>query len=84
SKPQALVVPEVDELYNWINEYCYRLSVFYIRKNTILQYGPNRFRERNKLNELLYTLYSQNRIHAYKSGKTVYIQPIAQQSGLIL
>ena len=45
-----------------------------MRKNTILQYGPNRFRGRGKVNELLSTLYSQGKIKAAKKGKTIFIQ----------
>lgn len=40
-----------------------------MRKNTILQYGPNRFRGRGKVNELLSTLYSQGKIKAAKKEK---------------
>lgn len=78
SKPQTLLLvsSEADELYSWINDYCYRCVLPYIRKTTILQYGPNKFRNRSKLNELLSTLYSQNRIRAEKRGKTLFVQPI--------
>ena len=71
----TLVNSEADELYSWIKDYCYRCFVPYIRKNTILQYGPSRFRNRNKVNELLGALYSQKRILATKRGKTVFIAP---------
>ncbi|EKN4007419.1 DUF3987 domain-containing protein [Yersinia pseudotuberculosis] len=78
SKPQPLLLvsSEADELYSWIKDYCYRCMVPYIRKTTILQYGPNRFRNRSKVNELLSTLYSQNKIWAEKRGKTIFIQPV--------
>ncbi|TQD15654.1 DUF3987 domain-containing protein [Enterobacter hormaechei] len=78
SKPQTLLLvsSEADELYSWIKDYCYRCVVPYIRKTTILQYGPNRFRNRIKVNELLSTLYSQNKIRAEKRGKTIFIQPV--------
>lgn len=78
SKPQTLLLvsSEADELYSWIKDYCYRCVVPYIRKTTILQYGPNRFRNRSKVNELLSTLYSQNKIRAEKRGKTIFIQPV--------
>lgn len=77
SKPQTLllVTSEADELYSWIKDYCYQCVVPYIRKTTILQYGPNRFRNRSKANELLSTLYSQKKIRAEKIGKTIFIQP---------
>ena len=75
SKPQefTLAISEADELYWWINNYCIRLKASWITKNTVLQYGPNKFRNRSKANELLNTLYSQNRILAEKRGKTVFI-----------
>ncbi|HEN3279202.1 TPA: DUF3987 domain-containing protein [Yersinia enterocolitica] len=75
SKPQEfnLAISEADELYLWIKNHCSRYLLPYIRKNTILQYGPNKFRNRSKANELLNTLYSQNRILAAKKGKTVFI-----------
>ncbi|ELY6247418.1 DUF3987 domain-containing protein [Cronobacter universalis] len=77
SKQQELYVVNTDanELYWWIKEYCNKNFVPYIRKNTILQYGPNRFRDRNRTNELLSTLYSQGKISTYKKGKTLFIQP---------
>ena len=75
SKPQefTLAISEADELYWWINNYCIRLNASWITKNTVLQYGPNKFRSRSKANELLNTLYSQNRILTEKKGKTVFI-----------
>ncbi|EKN3735845.1 MULTISPECIES: YfjI family protein [Enterobacterales] len=78
SKPQELdlINTDANELYWWMKEYCSQNFVPYIRKNTILQYGPNRFRERNKTNELLSTLYSQGKISTYKKGKTLFIQPM--------
>jgi hypothetical protein len=41
-----------------------------ITKNTILQYGPNKFRNRSKANELLSTLFSQNKILVEKREDT--------------
>lgn len=76
SEEFTLVSSEADELFSWIKDYCYRCLVPYIRKTTILQYGPNRFRNRSKLNELLSTLYSQNKVRAWKRGKTIFIQPV--------
>ncbi|EGK57939.1 YfjI family protein [Enterobacter hormaechei] len=75
SKPQefTLAISEADELYWWINNYCIRLKASWITKNTVLQYGPNKFRNRSKANEVLNTLYSQNRILTEKKGKTVFI-----------
>lgn len=75
SKPQefTLAISEADELYWWIKNHCNRLVVPYITKNTILQYGPNKFRNRGKANELLGMLFSQNKILVAKRGKTTLI-----------
>ena len=75
SKPQefTLAISEADERYWWIKNYCIRLKASWITKNTVLQYGPNKFRNRSKANEVLNTLYSQNRILTEKKGKTVFI-----------
>lgn len=75
SKPQELTpaISEADELYWWIKTHCNRLVVPYITKNTVLQYGPNKFRNRSKANELLGMLYSQKRILVAKKGKTTLI-----------
>ncbi|MEA3637217.1 YfjI family protein [Enterobacter hormaechei] len=75
SKPQefTLAISEADELYWWIKNHCNRLVVPYITKNTILQYGPNKFRSRSKANELLSALFSQNKILVGKRGKTTLI-----------
>lgn len=72
----TLVGSEANELYYWIKEYCVQNMIPYLRKNTILQYGPNRFRNRARVNELLSTLYSQRKILAEKRGKTIFIQPV--------
>ena len=69
----SLVNSEADELYYWITDYCKRNFLPYIRKNTVLQYGPNKFRNRNKTNELISTLFSQNKILLSQNGKTTYI-----------
>lgn len=78
SQPQelTLVSSEANELYYWIKEYCVKNMIPYLRKNTILQYGPSRLRNRAKVNELLSTLYSQRKILAEKRGKTIFIQPV--------
>ncbi|HAV2163263.1 TPA: DUF3987 domain-containing protein [Enterobacter cloacae] len=72
----TLVGSEAHDLYCWIKEYCVRNTIPYLRKNTILQYGPNRFRNRATVSELLSTLYSQRKIMAAKRGKTIFIQPV--------
>ena len=72
----TLVDSEANELYCWIKEYCVKNMIPYLRKNTILQYGPSRFRNRARVNELLSTLYSQRKILAGKRDKTIFIQPV--------
>jgi hypothetical protein len=69
----SLLVSEADELYYWIKYYCKQNCLPYIRKNTILQYGPNKFRRRDKANELISSLFSQNKILLSRSGKTTFI-----------
>lgn len=78
SKPKEsmMVNTDVDEMYWWVKNYCSQNLLPYIRKNTIQQYGPNRFRDNKKTTELLGMLYSQGRIKTYKKGKTIFIQPV--------
>jgi hypothetical protein len=78
SRPEelTLVGSEANELYCWMKEYCVKNMIPYLRKNTILQYGPNRFRSTARVSELLSTLYSQRKIRAEKRGKTIFIQPV--------
>lgn len=78
AKPEesAQINKDVEELDWWIRNQCSRIGVPYIRKNTILQYGPNRLRNNARVNEILEILYSQNRIMVDKKGKTLYIKPV--------
>lgn len=78
TKPQTmlLVSSEADELCSWIKEYCCWCLMPYLRKNTILQYGPKKFRSREKLNELLSTLLSQGKIRVEKRRNTLFIQTV--------
>ncbi len=46
-----------------------------MRKNDILQRGPNRFRKKDKLNWLLDLLYEQNRVVQFIDDKTWYVAP---------
>ncbi|EDQ6557201.1 DUF3987 domain-containing protein [Salmonella enterica subsp. enterica] len=82
SEELTLVGSEANELYCWMKEYCVKNMIPYLRKNTILQYGPNRFRNRARVSELLSTLYSQRKIRAEKRGKTIFIQPV-EITGLV-
>ncbi|WP_407244796.1 YfjI family protein [Klebsiella michiganensis] len=76
SKPKEsmMINTDADELYWWVKNYCSQNLLPYIRKNTIQQYGPNRFRDNKKTTELLGMLYSQGKIKTYKKGKTIFIQ----------
>ncbi|EJG5000444.1 DUF3987 domain-containing protein [Escherichia coli] len=78
AKPEesAQINKDVEELDWWIRNQCSRIGAPYIRKNTILQYGPNRLRNNARVNEILEILYSQNRILVDKRGKTLYIKPV--------
>ncbi|EPD4819148.1 YfjI family protein [Salmonella enterica subsp. enterica] len=86
SKPQEIILAnsDADELYYWIRSLCQKNNYPIIRKNTILQYGPNRFRNRSKLDELLFILQSKNRIIMERRGKVTLIQYIEIPSGLKL
>lgn len=72
-KEFSLVVSEADELYYWIKDYCMQKFSFCIKKNIILQFGPSKFRSRDKANELIRILISQNKIFLSLKGKTKLI-----------
>ncbi|MCW2481178.1 MULTISPECIES: YfjI family protein [Enterobacterales] len=63
-------------LHQWIKKRCDNDRSLYIRKNIILQYGPNQFRNSNKTNELLRILYSKGMIEFYRRRNTVLVKPI--------
>lgn len=69
----SLDVSEADELYCWIKDYCTQKFSSCIKKNIILQFGPNKFRNRDKANELIRILISQNKIFISSWGKTKII-----------
>lgn len=64
---------DADELEYWIRNYTN--SYFHIKptKTTILQYGPNKFRKRDVLNNTLIYLVQQRKIVIQKIGKTEFI-----------
>ncbi len=64
---------ESNELFLWINNFCMTNRITYFKKNHLLQYGPNRFREKRQLDFLLNILCQQNRIWLWISHKTNYI-----------
>lgn len=76
SQEFTLVDKESDELYSWIKNYCASTFPSHISKTMILQYGPHRFRNKLKMNELLGTLFTQRKIMVTREGKTIYIQPV--------
>ncbi|ACQ92791.1 CP4-57 prophage; hypothetical protein [Tolumonas auensis DSM 9187] len=64
---------ESNELFLWINNFCMTNRITYFKKNHLLQYGPNRFREKRRLDFLLNILCQQNRIWLWNAHKTNYI-----------
>lgn len=65
---------DASELFNWICSYCSQHSISMVRKNIILQYGPNKTRNKEKLNELLHLLAQQRKISIQQNLKTIYIK----------
>lgn len=63
------VFDDSNVLYSWLKEYCSKYSVNNLPKNTVLQYGPNRFRNRGKLNALLENLQERSLVYV-SYGKT--------------
>lgn len=72
----TLVNNESDELYSWIKNYCASTFPPHISKTKILQYGPYRFRNKIKMDELLNILLINQRIVVTHFGKILYIQPV--------
>ncbi|NWA61598.1 DUF3987 domain-containing protein [Pantoea sp. B9002] len=60
-------------LFNWLKEYCSKNNARNLSKNTVLQYGPNRFRNLGKLNALLEILQGRNLIYINHNGKAKVI-----------
>lgn len=75
SQEFTLEYQEAEELYSWIKKHCQTQLPPHIRKTTILQYGPHRFRNKVKLNKLLSILFEQKRIIVNNTTKVLYIQP---------
>ncbi|EIM8155510.1 DUF3987 domain-containing protein, partial [Escherichia coli] len=69
------LIPEELELFNWIKSYCIEKGILCMKKNDILQRGPNRFRKKDKINWLLDLLYEQNRVVPVIEGKTLCVAP---------
>lgn len=78
-------VNDENELWLWIYERAIRESaengVTYIRKNIIRQYGPDKFRNKNLLNDALTTLALQGRVIVRKLGKTIFVEPLQTLGG---
>ncbi|TBM09568.1 DUF3987 domain-containing protein [Hafnia paralvei] len=72
----SLEFSEADELYHWLKDYCMRNFSFCIKKNIILQFGPNKFRNRDKANELIRILIAQNKVFITIKGKVKLISII--------
>lgn len=75
SKGFTIVDTEAEELYSWIKNHCKNTLSAHISKTMILQYGPHRFRNKFKMNELLGVLYDQNKIIVDQTTKVTYIKP---------
>ncbi|QLQ96879.1 YfjI family protein [Providencia alcalifaciens] len=76
--PQKNVLNEsiqnVNELYDWIKLYCSKHNIKILRRNAILQYGPNHLRKANIVNELINILIQQNKLKSFFSRKTQFIE----------
>lgn len=48
-----------------------------MKKNSILQYGPNRFRDKVKCEEVLTKLVNKGRIEIGKERRTTVIKPVS-------
>lgn len=58
------LIPEELELFNWIKSYCIEKGIPCMKKNDILQRGPNRFRKRIKSTG--YWIYCMNKTELYR------------------
>lgn len=81
-----IVINDEGELWSWINDYCNKNIIetgkFYIKKNDILQFGPSRFRNKKRLNEILERLFNNHRIEIGRENRTVVIKPIILNESL--
>ncbi|ELE9685642.1 DUF3987 domain-containing protein [Enterobacter kobei] len=74
---------DLENLFAWIQDECLRSADYKFRKNRILQSGPNRLRNKERTNELLYTLVEREKIILEQWGKTWYIR-LNQASSLMV
>ncbi|MBN3064897.1 DUF3987 domain-containing protein [Pectobacterium aquaticum] len=74
NKETVQIDSDADELYRWISDYCLKRFKMRITKNTILQFGPNRFRNCDKTDELLTHLILEEKIRFKKIGRIKYIE----------
>lgn len=75
SDPVSVMQSDSEELFEWVKAHCGKNHTPFIRKNIILQYGPNRFRKRILLDELLMILLTNGKVMINKSGNSTYITP---------
>ncbi|MBW5813342.1 YfjI family protein [Yersinia kristensenii] len=79
SGEQKLIMNDENELWEWINNYCNQNLVKtgkpYMKKNTILQLGPNRFRDKTTLDNTLTALLLNGRVQVGKEGRTTIVKP---------
>ncbi|MFZ5205968.1 YfjI family protein [Enterobacter sp. UPMP2076] len=75
------IIDDETELWMWICNFCNHNLVKngkpYMKKNSILQYGPNRFRDKVKCEEVLTKLVNKGRIEIGKERRTTVIKPVS-------
>ena len=65
---------DLNELFAWIQNECRKSYRYMFRKNRILQLGPNRLRNKERVDELLSVLVEQEKIILFQFGKTWFIR----------
>lgn len=67
-------------LENWLQANHWRFNFSLIPKNHLLKYGPNRLRNRKRLNRALDILCIKGKVTCYKQGRTTYVDFINMSS----
>lgn len=60
-------------LENWLQANHWRYNFSWIPKNNLLKYGPNRLRNRKRLNRAINNLFIKGKVNSYKQGRTTYV-----------
>jgi hypothetical protein len=68
-----------DELLldNWLQDKHGQFMFYSIPKNNLLKFGPNRLRNRERLNRALSNLERKGKVRIYKQVKTIYVNYIS-------